>query len=243
MNGLMDVLQTLDVATRPPATSVQLLHLEKALGYPLPASLAALYRTFDGQDASQTALVFRLLGLQEVLDILHDGDEWFRLPPEARVFFADDHGNHAFVYLAGPLLGKVGLYDHDEPFVEPAFRSVPSFLTHLIASGNRRMYWEFRAMSRDYPALVDCHTPVELASDRALSAHYREVWLNSKDEDDRLAAASTAMTLLPYQDSDQIISFALEAGMEMADQACMQLGLREWEAAIPTLHQVALDGS
>ncbi|MPY68285.1 hypothetical protein F8S09_16640 [Deinococcus sp. SDU3-2] len=242
MDGLMDVLQTLDVATRPPATNAQLLHLGEALGSPLPASLAALYRAFDGQDASQTALVFRLLSLQEVQDLLQDGDDWSGLPAEARVFFADDHGNHAFVYLSGPLLGKVGLYDHDEPTAEPVFRSVPSFLTHLIASGNRRMHWEFRAMSRDYPARVDRHTTAELASDRALAAYYLETWQNSEDEEDRLAAVSTAMTLLPYQDTDQIIPFALDQGLGVVEHACIQLGLREWEAAVPTLHQVALDG-
>lgn len=241
MDSLLEVLQTFNLSARPPATDEQLRHLEKALGVPLPEPLTALYRAFDGQDASQSALAFRLLSVDEVQDLILDGD-WMELPQGARAFFADDHGNYAFVYLTGLLQGKVGLNDHDEPSGEPVFRSVKSFLMHLVASGNRSMAWEFREMSRDYPALVDRHTPAELDSDRALAAHYLQVWTGSVDEDERLAAARTAMTLLPHQDSNQIIPFVLDADMWLAADACAQLGWREWAPAIPTLHQVALDG-
>lgn len=241
MDSLLEVLQTLNLGARPPATAEQIRHLEESLGCPLPEPLTALYSAFDGQDASQSALVFRLLPLDEVQALIQDG-EWLDLPPGGRAFFTDDHGNHAFVYLTGPLQGKMGLNDHDEPSGEPVFRSVPSFLMHLVASGNRSMAWEFRGMSRDYPALVDRHTPAELASDRALAAHYLQVWGERADEGERLAAARTVMALLPHQDSNQIIPFALAVDMGMAADACAQLGLREWAPAIPTLHQVALDG-
>lgn len=241
MDSLLEVLQTLNLGARPPATAEQIRHLEASLGVPLPEPLAALYRAFDGQDASQSALVFRFLRLDEVQALIQDG-EWLELPPGARAFVTDDHGNYAFVYLTGPLQGKMGLNDHDEPSAEPVFRSVPSFLMHLMASGNRSMAWDFRGMSRDYPALVDRHTPAELDSDRALAAHYFQVWAGSVDEDERMAAACTAMTLLPHQDSNQIIPFALDADMRLAVDACGQLGWREWAPAIPTLHQVALDG-
>ncbi|MDP9765363.1 SMI1/KNR4 family protein [Deinococcus enclensis] len=241
MVSLLEVLQSFNLGARPPATEEQLRHLEETLGCALPVPLAALYRAFDGQDATQTALVFRLLRLDEVHALIQDG-EWLELPPAGRAFFADDHGNYAFVYLTGPLQGKVGLNDHDDPSGEPVFRSVPSFLMHLMASGNRRMAWEFRGMSRDYPARLDRHAPSELASDRALSAHYRRVWAESADPDERLFAVRTAITLLPHQDSNQILPFVREAEPGVAGFACAELGLREWAPAIPTLHQVALDG-
>lgn len=244
MDILLNELHTMSTEFNPPATPDDLLHLTTTLNCTLPESLRALYRAHNGQKPTQNALVFRLLSIPEVINAFHYGsDFWYGLPTDARVFFADEQGNYAFAYVAGPLTDKVGLYPAIEPICAPDFRSVPSFLMHVIASSNSREGFGGLGMSRDYPALRDLQVPAALAKDRALFAQFREAYSTATDAEARYDLACVAMNLLPYQDSDQLTPFAQDPAGGVAEQACVQLGIRQWQAAVPLLRQVALERS
>ncbi len=82
----------------------EIARLQASLGAALPAELLALYRDHDGlPEHAPDDLPFRLMPIDEVIDIHHIARREGWADVGVRVFWTDDNSNYAGLYLTGPL--------------------------------------------------------------------------------------------------------------------------------------------
>src|SRR5262245_26159338 len=116
---------------RPGATSKALAAAERELGFALPPTVRALYRTCDGAVIPRTdrklAPYFRLLPLQEAV-ALHRQLASFWSTPFRYFAFTDTNDSNVYAVVCdGPLKGRILHIRHDDD-AYPAFRSLRSLL-------------------------------------------------------------------------------------------------------------------
>ena len=170
--------------------------LERALGVPLPEPVRELYRRCGGMDAAALAhLPMRLMSPDEVVDAAANLRETVLPGPEARYLFTDDRSNWAGVFVAGPLLGRMTILDHDETSEAPRFRDLASFAAKMIEAGPV----EWADLRTDYP--LTAAATADLVDDALpLAHHYLDRYraaVAADDLDSALAAAETGLYLLP----------------------------------------------
>jgi hypothetical protein len=136
----------------PPATADELSEVRAVLGVErLPGAVLSLYADHGGMDAAESSLPMRLLTPEAAIDAIRGWRE-FGVPfedTELGVFWADDDGNGAGVFAAGPLRDRVFLIDHEEPSSEPRWIKVESFYDALLDGRDYQFgWWE---LWTDYP--------------------------------------------------------------------------------------------
>lgn len=185
--------------------------LEKDLGFSLPEMLALLYRDADGgSDDDVDACGYRLLSVDQVKE---EVDAFAGIMPllGGVPFFTDDNGSYLFVFLSGPLEGRVAVLVEGYAYCT-AFRSVTSLLKQLDAVGDddweENLYGDyFTGCLPFYPQRVA--TPEQIAADREASQQLRELW-----EQDRTDASydqghdeiylTNIITLTPWEDAQSV---------------------------------------
>jgi hypothetical protein len=137
---------------RPPATAEELTEFRTVIGVErLPRAILLLYADHAGMDPAPTHLPMRLLSPTEAVDAIRNWRE-FGVPfddTELGVFWADDDGNSAGVFAAGPLRDRIFLIDHEEPSPEPRWTTAESFYDALLDGRAYQFGW--RELWTDYP--------------------------------------------------------------------------------------------
>lgn len=186
-----------------PASEAQLQKAETEMGFPFPPQLRALYADYDGisqSAAGKAQIPFRLLPLKEVNQL---SIQLAKLPIEEmpvaytdyalRFFWTDDNSNYAGVFLDGPFIGMVGIWEHDDGVAcaeAPVFRDVDSFRFRVAEAGfiNKKVVgsdppppkgfeqayqlaWEKIASSKRLsPTMEDIYTELPAVHERLVAA-------------------------------------------------------------------------
>lgn len=144
-----------------PASTRAISAAEKALEVSLPLTLVRRYERFDGIPAGALGhLPFRLMPLDEVVELNRAVRNGTSISAVLRKYgvvlvYADDQSNHAGVFSAGPLYGRVGLWDHEGYFlgdISPVFFNVASFERRVVELAERNALvaqYEEEAISRE----------------------------------------------------------------------------------------------
>lgn len=213
---------------------VQLAEFQAALGAALPPDLEQLYRDHDGiRGCSELAM--RMLSSAEVVRetaatrACHPG----LLEPGASLFWTDDNGNYAGVFLSGVLAHRAFVLDHEEPDPTPRFFDVRSLCRHLVQGAGDIIGEDIR----DYPAIEDLGPTA--AEDRELGRQFLRAH-TARPDDPR--SAFLALALLPPADTHLVVPLLRSPDMWIQEQACVLLGRRRYEPAIPELVEVARVG-
>lgn len=212
----------------PAAAKAEIETLTLSLG-PLPKELRALYSSMNGM-ARKGRLPFRLLSIAEASE---QNSKWLiepGFPPEARVFWEDEDGGFAAVFLSGTLQGKICVFDHDEPDYSPRFCACRSFLRAQIAAARDGKEW--RDLPGDYPppksAPAD-HTALEkLLQECKLATNLRT----------RRKLAFDVMALCPLEDPALLLAWLDDEDLWVQERAAELLGKRRCEVAVPKLFEV-----
>lgn len=215
-------------------TDEQLAEFRVALGAPLPPDLERLYRDHDGM-AAAGELPMRLLSAAEVVretTAVREVQPEF-LEPGAWLFWSDDNSNYAGIFLQGVLAPRAFVLDHEEPDPTPRFFDVRSLLRHLVSGAGDIVGEDLR----DYPATEELGpSPAE---DRELGRRFLSEHAAAPDDS---RSAFAALALLPPQDAELAVPLLRSPNMWIQERACVLLGRRRYEPAIPELLQVARGG-
>src|ERR1700691_6088764 len=110
MQTLIYCLRSLDMDFFPPLKDVD----------SLPEEIRALYSDHDGH--SPGPVPFRLLPVEEARSVTTTLRKQ-SLTVEQAIFWSDDHGSYAGLYLAGMLKGKIFILDQEKPEHTPVYRT------------------------------------------------------------------------------------------------------------------------
>lgn len=225
--------------------------IESGIGLPLPDALRARYELLDGEIATDRP--FRLMRSDEV------AAEWEACRQMANLrglcpFWVGWNHDHAALYLQGPLVGRICIWDHvhNYPHESVAYRSVESFLQSMDAAAHEELDWY--EMPTDYyvetsyyfhgAAVSKPAGPADIESDRRALAHLRNEYAAAtiEDEFDEWYFAFNIMGLTPLADTDSILGFLDAEDMYVQERACAILGHRKFAPAVEPLAHLAAHG-
>jgi len=235
-----------------PASVADLAALQSAVG-PVPLDVQLLYLDHNGSReclrSDSIILPARLLPISEVIET--SSDLAAALPPEysavGRIvwLWSDDNSNYIGIWCDGPLAGFLTVLDHDSPLPVPAFRTVISFLTRLLAfRGGRGSYvsmYDVPSIPRDLPVLAD--DPTTTLRDKELADCFRRSWAVECDDDRKSYFAALSMALTPVADTASVLEFLSDDDMFTPELAVNLLELRQYVDAVPALEKLAANGS
>jgi hypothetical protein len=229
VKALVQQFIQLGAVANPAAAKAEIETLTGSLGL-LPKELTTLYSALNGM-AEKGRLPFRLLSIAEVLET---NTEWLAepdFPQEARVFWEDENGGYAAVYLSGTLQGKVCAFDHDEPDYSPRFRDCRSFLRAQIAAALGGTEW------CDLPG--DFPPPKSAPADNAAFAKFLEDFKLATNPRTRRKLAFDVMALCPQEAAPALLlNFLDDEDLWVQERAAELLGKRSCEGAVPKLFEV-----
>lgn len=165
----------------------------------------------------------RLMSPVEAVDAIRNWRE-VGVPFEDRelgVFWADDDGNGAGVFTAGPLRDRVFLLDHEEPRPEPRWINVESFYDALLDARDQELIWW--DMRTDYPRRPNRQYRVDdddLASD-FFAIHERD----PSSADGRNAAFRALAMSMPDVHDQQVLALLDSEDMWIQERAVNILGV------------------
>jgi hypothetical protein len=233
----------------PPADAGALAKLE-GLAADIPADVVHLYRDHDGLDAIPLAngsmFAARLMPVEQAMKTQIAMNSIADLPKCGSVLWlwTDDNSNYCGVYTDGPLAGWLTVFDHEEPMLVPAFRSVASFMEALL---NEAMKEE-----EDDPAIDVPYVPRELPEtsvdcahyegDKLLAERFSQLYADEQDGELRRLYAFCAICLTPFQDTEKVLRFLEMDDMWIPEAAVNLLGVRRWERGVPQLERLAREG-
>lgn len=243
MPEIVTRLRALGAPLLPPASEAAIIELRATLraafGLELPAEVEALYADHGGCQPNLT-FPFRLLAPAEVPEVIAQLVA-FGVPfhdAELGVFWADDNSNHAGVFAAGPLQGRVFLFDHEDPSPEPIWRSIDSFYDAVVDAAEHGLN-DLYDMATDYPRpLDDVNADDDLLAGR-LFARYSETPHN----EERQQTAFQALALCSTLHSDDVLHLLRSDDMWVQERAAEILGGWHLLDAVDALAQVARGGS
>lgn len=233
----------------PPASQEALARLQASLGH-LPEGVRALYLDHDGSDdfpeANGIRLAARLMTIAEVIQTRHamaaHANRLCKLP-EIAWLWTDDQSNYCGIYTDGPLSGWLFVLNHEEPEVTPAFRSIASFLSRLLAAatdaGDNGTN-DLPSLPREIPETVP--DPPNLEGDRELALLFRKRYKEEADEGMRRLYAFCAICLTPVDDTGEVMSFCEDPDMWIPEAAVRLLELRRWRDGVEQLERLAREG-
>jgi hypothetical protein len=152
------------------------------------------------------------------------------------LLFSDGNSNYLGLHLTPPYAPRGFALDHEEPSLEPKFKSLASMLDALVVCAGREGGF-VGDMPADYPVtdavLAD-------ATDRALSlrllAEYRQ------QPEIGAALAFAAMQLSHPDDMEAFCDLLDSPDMWVAEKMCGLVGLRRYRQAIGQLTKAAMRG-
>jgi hypothetical protein len=222
--------------------------LTEAVGGYLPDDVRALYEDHNGSkerlQLGDARLPVRLMPVEETLKtaaILRQLD--FGSPPGQILWLcSDDNSNYAGFYFDGPLRGFVVVLDHEETDLSPRFRSVSSFISHMLDSVTARdsSVCDAGSIPAELPTVQD--NPEQLQQDRALANHFLGQLSASSDEQDRQCAAYVALRLLPMVDMERVTDLLHDEDMWISERAVKLVAHRRWEPGVSHLGNVIETG-
>lgn len=233
----------------PPAGAEDLSELERLFGG-LPEQVLMLYRDHNGSNGiphlNGRRLAARLMPIREVLKIqtamaaLSD-----RLPTVAPVMWlwADDNSNYCGVFTEGTLSGSLCAFNHDEPMLTPAFRSITSFMSRLlieVRSLSQSGVCDIPSVPREIPELEP--NEVNRRHDMELAQHFRDQYVNESSEGLRRLYAFCSVCLTPFKDTDNVTLFLEDRDMWIPEAAVHLLELRQWKGSTELLEKLAQEG-
>ena len=246
MQDIIARLRQWKVDYRPPATTAQLGALLEVARHPLPEELLQIYADHDGSDdrfaKDGTYLPVRLMPAEEAA--LHTTEaremladyEHVASAGEFIALWTDDNGNYVGAYVNGPLRGWLFVLDHDQPDLSPAYRSVRSFLTHLIDSmrpDRRRPPCDACTIPEELPVTEDAEE--HLDDDWALCEYFIAAMATDTEEKVRQLNAFTGLRLLPVSGTGRCVAFLSDPDEWIARRAVELIEKRKYEATIPQL--------
>lgn len=234
----------------PPAQIESINRLEQQVGA-IPEEVKLLYRNHDGcsswAKSDRYWIVARLMPIHEVLLTQNDLSELSPpLPTVGKIIWlwTDDNSNYCGLYLDGPLTGWMTILDHDEPMAGPAFRSLASFLSHLLAdsrkSGDDERALDLPTLPRDIPETATNAANVE--GDRRLASEFREEYQQEAEDDLKRLYAHCAICLTPVEDTREVLNYLNDADMWTPETAVRLLELRHWDGPVGPIERLAREG-
>lgn len=233
--------------------------IERHIRLPLLPEIRALYERADGDlkwdkdcyGPVMGELPMRLMSSAEAIRIFDSYGSMIDLRGSAG-FWEGMNGTYAFVYLTGPLQGRVYFWDYDGRHTSIAFRSIDSFLQALEEDRHKQDDWYniptdyFIDSNYFYHGKAVCRSAstADVALDLAAREELRCEYLpeNIKDELDELHYASNIMALTPPDRTEEVIRFLNSEDMWVQERACEILGNREYHPAIDQLAEVVQNG-
>lgn len=239
-------------AWRSPASEAQLEAAAQALEMMWPEDLRALYLIHDGTAPERLAADW-----QDQWQVHLDQDEdawppgpylmdleeavaWYIatqgvFPEDLRFFWTDDNSNYVGIYVQGPLLGMVCVFNHDGGTFVPAFRQLQDF---LVWTGDHPLDDIFTdpIFSPAFPTAAP-----DPSHDGADWGRAQTLFAGVEDGEDspRLACA---MSLTPAGHSDVLLPYLNHADFYVVARAVEILTLRRSERAYEHIKALAGDG-
>lgn len=240
--------QSVDV--NPPADTRDLGELERVFGG-MPEQALILYRDHNGSGSTlrigERGLAARLMPIQEVIGtrdaMIASGHGLPTVGPVAWLW-TDDNSNYCGIYTAGPLCGWLCNFDHEEPVLAPAFRSIASFMSRLLSeagSKERGGACDLLSVPHDVPKLTRDVANDEL--DRKLTFYFREQHKNESDKALRRLYAFCSICLTPFEHTSDVMPFLEEQDTWVPEAAVRLLEVRQWKTGIEELVKLAGEGS
>lgn len=211
----------------------------------MPEAVLAVYKDHNGTRELLTldgaALPVRLMPIDEVLRVCPFFSSYeFSSAPTLRLW-TDDNSSYVGVVYDGGLEGMVSLLDHDEPDPSPIFRSLDSFVVHMLNAVRRSSTSvEVQEIPRELPVHVD--SADTLVADTALFLEFRHRYENATDVSKRAEAARLALCFIPVANMDRVVPFLFDDDWNTGERAARLIGVREWEAGIPFLGKLVETG-
>lgn len=245
MKDIIRRFRTHNLAFNKGATPQELHSLQATLGYPLPAELLLLYQDHNGVTEESPDFPFRLMPINEVIQ-LHDpirsaAQEWGWLEYGNRVFWTDDSGNGAGLYLGGLLVDHVCFTNHEVTDLSPVYRSLRSFLETMLDNSSPGIDWS--EMPTDYPGCAPFKDSDASKADWDVAQSLQTEFQSAEDEGDRGYYAFCIMALTPFEHTESLLSFIWDEDQWVQERCCEILGCRKYKPAIPQLAEVATQGS
>jgi hypothetical protein len=212
-------LRSLPEEFLPAATREELAMVRTVLGgRDVPGAIVSLYSDHGGMEPSETRLLpMRLLSPAEAVDHIIGWRE-FGVPfeeTELGVFWADENGNDAGVFVAGPLRDRVFTIDHEEPSPEPRWINVESFYDALLdGRANELGWWE---LSTDYPQRPNRRYPPD--DDDLADDFFRVRQREGDSEQGRRAAFRFLALSTPDRHEEQVLMLLDSDDMWLQERA------------------------
>jgi hypothetical protein len=233
-----------------PASAEDLSELRTLLGS-LPEVVRSLYEDHNGSDrlpeANGVRLAARLMPIAEVVKT-HNAMLPLAnsLPKVGRVawFWTDDNSNYCGVYTDGLLCGWLCVLDHEEPMLTPAFRSIASFMSRLLADalneGGENAACDLPYLVREIP--VTGPDSATVRSDRELASLFRRQYSDDTDVDLRRLRAFCSICLTPFEDTKEVLAFLNDVDMWTSEAAIRLLEVRRWRGEVDQIERLAREG-
>lgn len=239
--------------------SASITKIEQHLKLHLVPDLKELYKNSDGEEGvhgrsgpASEGRAMRLLPANEVIEATEGIGRFVSLRDSA-VFWGGQNGEFAAVFLDGPLLGRVYIFDYDGRNDSVAYRSVTSFVQSLNAGVQDGADWT--DLQTDYyvdseyfirgAAVCKPADDNDLKSDRkavkALRMEYASASID--DEPDHHHYAMNIMGLTPPTETPTILEFLDTDDMWIQERACNILGHRRYEPVVEKLGTIACEGT
>lgn len=218
----------------------------------LPAEILELYEDHNGTPGLPSRgdawLPVRLMPMLEAMEVQAPLAEFTAmLSGVGRIawLWADDNSNYLGIYTTGRLVGWLVRLNHEEPALTPAYRSVRSFLTNLLAAAPGatpmdRAAVDLVSLSRDVPVVVD--DPQYMEIDREHARAFADMHVNEADENRRRLYAMSSICLTPVADTDSVVPFLREFDMCTPEAAVLLMELRRFGGALEEVERLARDG-
>ncbi len=235
---------------RPAASDGAMARLRQ-FGGPPSEPLIVLYQDHDGSDQHLTngcrSLPVRFMPIAKILEARDQmapyENRQAKVGPIAW-FWTDDSSNYADIYLDGPLADWVCVFDHEEPILTPAFRSVESFMLHLLAgtqsnSGESR-FCDLPSRRCGYSKAAPDGTRAE--QDWVLSEIFRKNWRDDPDEELSRRFAMCGICLIPFERTGEAIIFPGADDMWIPEAAVRLIEIRRWHGNVEQIQRLVCDG-
>jgi hypothetical protein len=226
--------------------------IESGTGFPLPDELRELYDRADGEfDSDCEGRPLRLMRSAEVIadfGALRDSTKLRSSCP----FWVGWNGDHAAIFLDGPLIGRIYFWDHVHDYADDAvaYRSVKSLLDSMNAAAEEELDWyqmptDYYVGNTDYfvngAAICKEAKSTDIEADREALGELRNEYATAKidDEYDDKHFAYNIMALTPLDETESVTDFLNSDDMYIQARACEVIGNRKFLPAIERLGHTA----
>lgn len=145
----------------------------------------------------------------------------------------DNQSNYWCLYIDGPLINKVCYFDHEEPSLEPTFRTIENFLAVLDQHPAFYDYYDFRPYDYDYPPYEKEEADIEVISELKKQLQQED------DKDICRQIAFSIMAMISLDEIESIYPFLYDEDMFIQERAITILGNWKYKPAIELLEELS----